>query len=77
MKLGKATGPDRMSVELLEALKDDGINKIATLLNEIYNRVQIPPDISTYIFIALPKKLRATEFEFSRMISIMSHIIKI
>ena len=35
MKLGKTTGPDSASVELLEALEDYGIEKITTLLNEI------------------------------------------
>ena len=58
MKLGKTTGPDSISVELLEALQNCGIEKIMTLLNEIYNIDQIPPDISKSIFITLPKKPR-------------------
>ena len=33
MTPGLATGPDSMSVELLEALEDYGINKITTSLN--------------------------------------------
>ena len=37
MKLGKVTGPDSITVELLEALEDYGIDKIATLLNKIYD----------------------------------------
>ena len=36
MKSGKATGLDSISVELLEALKAFGIDKIPTLFNEIY-----------------------------------------
>ena len=43
MKLGKATGPDSISVELLEALEDYGINKITTLLNEIYVKREKSP----------------------------------
>ena len=50
MKLGKATGPGSISVELLEALEDYGIDKITTLLNEIYDTGQIPSDISKSIF---------------------------
>ena len=34
--MAKPTGPDSISVETLEALGDFGIDKIATLLNEIY-----------------------------------------
>ena len=35
--LGKATGLDRIAVKFLEALEEYGIDKIATLLNEIYD----------------------------------------
>ena len=56
MKLGKATGPDSISVKLLKGLSNYGIDKITTLLNEIYDTGQIPPDISKYIFISLPKR---------------------
>ena len=42
-------------MKVLEALEDYGICKITTLLNEIYDTGQIPPDNSKSIFIALPK----------------------
>ena len=41
MKLSKAIGLDGISMELLEALEDYGIDKII-LLNEIYDTGQIP-----------------------------------
>ncbi|GFO09438.1 retrovirus-related pol polyprotein from type-1 retrotransposable element r2 [Plakobranchus ocellatus] len=37
MRHGKATGPDNISVELIEALEDFGIGKVTHLLNEIYD----------------------------------------
>ena len=77
MKLGKAMGLDSVSVELLEALEDYGIDKITTLLNEIYDTSQIPPDISKFIFIALSKKPGATECELHRTSNLMRHITKI
>ncbi|GFO39342.1 RNA-directed DNA polymerase from mobile element jockey-like [Plakobranchus ocellatus] len=77
MKHGKATGPDNISVELIEALEDFGIGKVTHLLNEIYDTGQIPTDLSKSIFIALPKKPGATEYELHRTISLMSHITKI
>ena len=60
MKLGKATGLGSISVDFLEALEDYGTDKMARLLNEICGPGQIPSDISTSIFIALPKKPGAT-----------------
>ncbi|GFO47313.1 hypothetical protein PoB_007381800 [Plakobranchus ocellatus] len=76
MKHGKTTGPDKISVELIEALEDFGIGKVTHLLNEIYDTGQIPTDLSKSIFIALPKKPGATECELHRTISLMSHITK-
>ncbi|GFN86631.1 hypothetical protein PoB_001313700 [Plakobranchus ocellatus] len=52
MNHGKATGPDNISVELIEALEDFGIGKVTHLLNEIYDTGQIPTDLSKSIFIA-------------------------
>ena len=43
MKRGKATGSDRVSVKILKALEDYEINKIAILLQEIYDTGQILP----------------------------------
>ena len=37
MKTGKATGPDGLSIELIEALEEYGIEKVTPLLNEIYD----------------------------------------
>ena len=51
IKSSKATVPDSISVDFLEALKDYGIDKIATLINEIFDTGQITQDISNSIFI--------------------------
>ena len=40
MKIGKATGPESISVGLLEALEDYGFDKITTLLIKIYDTGQ-------------------------------------
>ena len=75
MKLGKAIGPDSMSVELLEALEDYEIDKITTLLNENYD-ISDSTVTSKLIYIALPKKPGATDCEFHGAISLMSHATK-
>ena len=77
MKRNKATGPDEISAEMLEALDDYGLEKLTELINEIYDSGDIPEDLSKSIFIALPKKAGATECELHRTISLMSHIIKV
>ena len=77
MKTGKATGPDGLSIELIEALEEYGIEKVTTLLNEIYDTGQIAVDISRSIFIALPKKPGATDCELHQTISLMGHVTKL
>ncbi|GFS18696.1 LINE-1 retrotransposable element ORF2 protein [Elysia marginata] len=77
MKTGKATGPDGVSIELIEALEDYGTEQVTALLNNIYKTGNIPADISKSIFITLPKKPGAVECEHYRIISLMSHITKI
>ncbi|GFR64021.1 endonuclease-reverse transcriptase [Elysia marginata] len=77
MKTGKATGPDGVSIELIEALEDYGTEQVTALLNSIYETGNIPADISKSIFVALPKKPGAVECEHHRTISLMSHITKI
>ena len=65
MELGKAISPDSISVELLEAFEDFGIDKITTLLNETYDIGQFLSDISKSIFTALPKKIRGNRVRIS------------
>ncbi|GFR59542.1 hypothetical protein ElyMa_001797200 [Elysia marginata] len=55
MKAGKATGPDGVAVEMIEALEEYGVEKLTSLLNEIYDTGEIPADVSRSVFIALPK----------------------
>ena len=77
MKNGKATGPDGISVELIEALGDFGLVELTELLNKIYDTGHIPSDMLKSVFIALPKKAGATDCELHRTISLMSHVTKI
>ena len=37
--------PHNISVKLSEAVEDYAVDKIATLLNEIYDTCHIPPDL--------------------------------
>ena len=77
MMKGKSVGPDSIPVESYEALDKWGVKQLTDLLNTIYNTGEIPNDLSTSIFITLPKKPGTTECECHRTISLMSHTMKI
>ena len=77
MKKNKACGPDGITAEMIQALDDFGVDKLTTVLNEIYNSGDIPEDLTKSIFITLPKKPGAIECELHRTISLMSHVTKI
>ena len=61
----------------MEALGELAIDIIARLRNDIYNINYIPSDLLQSVFIALPKKQGAVEYEDHRTISLMSHVTKI
>ena len=71
MKLGKATGPGSIIVELLEALEVYGIDKITTLLNKLNDTRHLKIHIN-FFFIA-----RTPECDLDGMNNFMSHITKI
>ena len=76
-KKGKAPGPDNITIELLEALEEFGVDQIAKFLNNIYETCQTPKDLSKSIFITLLKKAGAIECELHRSICLMSYLTKI
>ncbi|GFN83360.1 LINE-1 reverse transcriptase homolog [Plakobranchus ocellatus] len=74
MKNEKATEPDNIPVEKIEALDNLGIHLTTKLLNAICDSGTIPEDLCKSFFIVLPKTPRATECEIHRTISLMSHV---
>jgi hypothetical protein len=77
MKTNKATGPDGISIEMIQSLDELGLDVMTKLINKIYDTGEIPEDLTKSIFIALPKKSGTTECELHRTISLMSHVTKI
>ena len=77
MKKGKASSSDEISTEMLRALEDQNIDVITNLSNIIYNSGFIPNDLKQSIFITLPKWSKAQSGTEYRIISLMSHIIKL
>jgi len=75
--VGKATGPDEISIEMVSALEDFGIERLTCLANKIYDEGSFPADMCKSIFITLPKKPGATKCELHRTISLMSQLTKL
>lgn len=73
----KAVGPDQVPVELLKLLDNEGIKIMQRLFNQIYNTGNFPSKWLTSLFVPLPKKNNTTRCEDHRLISLMSHTLKI
>ena len=55
IEYGKAAGPNNITIEILAALDDWGIDFITILLNQIYDSGEILKEMYKSIFIMLPK----------------------
>ena len=77
IKGGKAAGSDNITVDIIKSLNEFGVDTITELCNDIYETGHIPKDLTSSIFIPLPKKPRAVDCTEYRTISLMSHITKI
>ena len=77
MRRNKAAGPDRIVVEMLEALEEYGVGKLTDIINKICDDGEFPEDLNKSIFIILLRKPGAVECEKYCTISLISHITKI
>lgn len=77
LKDGRATGPDGVYSEFFKLFDDDAIKWITNIFNRIYNSGEIPKEWLKSTFIALPKKSSANLCTDYRMISLMSHLLKL
>ena len=79
-KNGKATGPDEVYAEVIKVMADQessGLSLLTSLFNAIYASGEIPSDWLRSTFIPLPKKSNSSQCDDYRMISLMSHVLKI
>ena len=77
MRKNKGAGPDRVVIEMIEALEEYGVEKLTEIINKIYDDGKFPEDLSKSIFITLPKKPGAVDCDQHGTISLMSHVTKI
>lgn len=76
-KNNKANGPDEIPSEILKLLDKRGITVLHKIFNTIYETGQYPKQWLCSTFIPLPKKTNARKCEDHRLISLMSHTLKI
>lgn len=76
-KNNKAAGPDEVPSEILKLLDDRGITALHKVFNTIYETGHYPKQWLCSTFIPLPKKTNARKCEDHRLISLMSHTLKI
>lgn len=76
-KSGKSPGPDQLHIEMIKLLEEEHIDRLVQLFNEIYSTGVIPQEWLRSEFIPIPKKASAKRCDEYRLISLMSHILKL
>ena len=73
----KASGGDRIPVELFQILKDDTVKVLHLICQQIWKTRQWPQDWKIPVFIPIPKKGNAKECSNYLTIALISHASKV
>ena len=73
----KASGGDRIPVELFQILKDDAVKVLHSIHQRIWKTQQWPQDWKRSVFIPIPKKGNAKECSNYCTIALISHVSKV
>ena len=73
----KASGGDRIPVELFQILKDDAVKVLHSICQQIWKTQQWPQDWKRSVSIPIPKKGNAKECSDYRTIALISHTSKV
>ena len=73
----KASGGDRIPIELFQILKDDAVKVLLSICQQIWKTQQWPQDWKRSVFIPIPKKGNAKECSNYRTITPISHASKV
>ena len=74
--MNKASGVDRIPVELFRILKDDAVKVLLSICQQIWKTQQWPRDWKRSVFIPIPKKGNAKECSNYHTIALISHASK-
>ena len=72
----KASGGDRIPVELFQILKDDAVKVLRSICQQIWKTQQWPQDWKRSVFIPNPKKNNAKECPNYHTTALISHASK-
>ena len=75
--MNKASGGDGIPVELFQILKDDAVNVLHSICQQIWKSHQWPQDWKRSVFIPIPKKGNAKECSNYCTIALISHTSKL
>ena len=75
--MNKASGGDRIPVQLFKILKDDAVKVLHSICQQIWKTQQWPPDWKWSVFIPIPKKGNAKECSNYHTIALISHASKV
>ena len=75
--MNKASGGDGIPVELFEILKDDAVNVLHSVCQQICKTQQWPQDWKRSVFIPIPKKGNVKECSNYCTIALISHANKV
>ena len=73
----KASGDDGIPVELFQILKDDAVEVLHSVYQQIWKTQQWPQDWKRSVFIPVPKKGNTKECSNYRTIALISHASKV
>ena len=77
ISMNKASGGDRISVDLFQILKDDAVKVLYSICQQIWKTQQCPQDWKRSAFILIPKKGNAKECLNYGTIALISHTSKV
>ena len=77
MSTNKASGGDRIPVELFQILKDDAVKVLHSICQQIWKIQPWPQDWKRSVFIPIPKKGNAKECSNYRTITLILHNSKV
>ena len=75
--MNKASGGDRIPVELFQILKDDAVEVLYPIGQQIWKTQQWPQYWRRSVFIPIPKKGNAKECSNYHIIALISHANKV
>ena len=75
--MNKASGDDRIPVELFQILKDDAVKMLHSICQQIWKTQQWPQDWKKSVFIPIPKKGSVKECLNYPTITLISHTNKL